>query len=399
MRTVYCDESGFTGNRLMDEDQPIFAFAGVCMAPDRAEAYVRELAEKHKLKATEFKGGSLCKRQRGQAVVRQVIEELADHAQVAFANKKYALCGKMFEYLIEPAVSPVNSLLYDIKFHKFVANVLYAFMIAQKASAESVFGRFEDALRGRTDRQLIAIPGTPAVTAIDLNDFVDNIITFLICNRKKIAEEVILDEPQRAGGWMLELSTTSLRSILVAFGADMEPMEVYCDESKPIADQTLIFDVMVGRTDVRKVPFAGRMHQVTFNLDRKIEMVDSRAYPGVQLADIFASATTFALNNPGHELSDVWFEHSEKFVHVDSVVPQLEFADLTRPDVAVSAMVFHELLNRSILGQPYLTDMREIIGIAQAGVAAEPERFPGSPADEDDFRYFYEDEDDEEEVG
>ena len=42
MRTIYCDESGFTGYNLLDPRQPIFAVASASIDEQRAEAILRE---------------------------------------------------------------------------------------------------------------------------------------------------------------------------------------------------------------------------------------------------------------------------------------------------------------------------------------------------------------------
>lgn len=39
--TVYCDESGFTGNNLLDKSQPVFAYAAVAIEPESAEAILQ----------------------------------------------------------------------------------------------------------------------------------------------------------------------------------------------------------------------------------------------------------------------------------------------------------------------------------------------------------------------
>jgi hypothetical protein len=39
---IYCDESGFTGNRLLDADQPIFTFASVASNEEEAQFIVEK---------------------------------------------------------------------------------------------------------------------------------------------------------------------------------------------------------------------------------------------------------------------------------------------------------------------------------------------------------------------
>lgn len=37
MKTIYCDESGFTGYNLLDPAQPVFAIASACIEEGEAE--------------------------------------------------------------------------------------------------------------------------------------------------------------------------------------------------------------------------------------------------------------------------------------------------------------------------------------------------------------------------
>ncbi len=39
MKCLYFDESGFTGNNLMDKDQPIFCYLGLECSPDIESAF------------------------------------------------------------------------------------------------------------------------------------------------------------------------------------------------------------------------------------------------------------------------------------------------------------------------------------------------------------------------
>ncbi len=181
---------------------------------------------------------------------------------------------------------------------------------------------------------------------------------------------------------MLELSLTALRSILAAFGEDMHPMEIFCDNSMPLEDQAGYLDAMIGRTEQVKIKFAGEEHSLIFNLARPIELVDSAAYPGVQLADVFASATIFALRNPEHELAKCWVRHSEKFVHPQSMVAQPEYADLSKPEVYVNALIFRRLVDLSVRGEAYLGQLPEIIMIAQDAVRSDPAKFASSSPDD-----------------
>ena len=368
MKTIYCDEAGFTGNRLWDNQQPYFSYASIEIEPDEARDYVESLRRSLRVDASELKGGALCRKPRGQAVVQRVLADHASRAQVILFDKRYSLAGKMFEYLFEPVLAPMSSLLYDIGFHKFVANGLYAQLCAGEGAADRAFLLFQDALRSRRHETLQAID--TAINTISPDNFSDKVITFLICNRGKIADEVVEDFPTTAGRWMLELTITALRTLLATYGSDMEPLSVFCDDSKPLAEQVEFFNVMVGRTDRQTISFDGHEHQITFNLASPIQLVSSASSPGVQLADVFASASAFAYKNPDHDLSKAWSSHSEAFVHECSVFPEPDCFDLQDPKTIVNCIVFQQLIDQAVRGENYFTHLPRLIQDAQEWVEA-----------------------------
>ena len=368
MRTIYCDESGYTGNRLLDDQQPYFAFSAVRIAPEESSQYVNEVCSRFNVQSQELKFGRLRRTNRGQEAIKKVITDLSSQTLVAVFDKKYALAGKMFEYLIEPAVSDISRFLYDINFHKFVASGLYAQMVCAKGSAEEAFSRFQQALCDRTESSVIAV--TDAFDSLAVETFVDKVLTFVTCNRKYISDEVVSEFTDPSNRWMLELSQTSLQCLLASHGEDMHPLEVFYDPSKPLSDHVPYFDVMIGRTEQRHVEFAGQRHQLIFNLSRSIEPAESTATPGIQLADIFAGISAYALTNRDNELSSFWYEASEGFVSENSVLPDLERYAPTNQEGIVNHYIFEELLRCALSGENYSESLPEFIPHAQSYVEA-----------------------------
>lgn len=366
MRTIYCDESGYTGNRLLDKQQPYFAFSTVCIDAEEARKYVEKLCSEFNIQSQELKGSRLRKTSKGQDAIKRVITDLSSQTLVSVFDKKYALAGKMFEYLIEPAVSCVSSLLYDINFHKFVASGLYAQMICARGSAEEAFSRFEQALRDRTESSIIKV--TDAFDSLAVETFVDKVLAFVMCNRKHISDEVVTEFTTPSNRWMLELSQTSLQCLLVSHGEDMHPLEVFYDPSKPLSDHIPYFDVMIGRTDQGIVEFAGQTHQLTFNLSRSIEPAESKTTPGIQLADIFASVSAYALTNRDNELSNFWHDASDGFISQDSVLPDLQRHAPPSQEGLVNYYVFEELLRCALAGEIYSASLPQFIPYVQAYV-------------------------------
>ena len=124
-QTIYFDEAGFTGNNLLDPEQPAFVYAGVAMNKERAARLHSDALSRFRISAQELKGASLLKNVRGRKAISWILAESRQYSHVMVANKEYALCGKFFEQIFEPALSDRNSLFYAIGFHRFIATLLY----------------------------------------------------------------------------------------------------------------------------------------------------------------------------------------------------------------------------------------------------------------------------------
>ena len=58
-QTIYCDEAGFTGNNMLDTEQPIFTYASVAMDQTEAKDLIMRIRQRHHIKAEELKGAQL----------------------------------------------------------------------------------------------------------------------------------------------------------------------------------------------------------------------------------------------------------------------------------------------------------------------------------------------------
>ena len=125
MKTVFCDESGFTGENLWHVDQPHFVYAAVSVPEDEAVDIVESTRREFSIRAAELHAAQLMRRDSGKRALMSIVELLVPRSAVVVFHKRYSLAAKMFEYLIEPAISDESSIFYDIGFHKFVANGLY----------------------------------------------------------------------------------------------------------------------------------------------------------------------------------------------------------------------------------------------------------------------------------
>ena len=79
--TVYCDEAGFTGNNLLDEHQPAFAYASVAIEESEADKVVRRIRADSRLQEPELKGARLAKSTRGRAAILDALRAHFGHVE------------------------------------------------------------------------------------------------------------------------------------------------------------------------------------------------------------------------------------------------------------------------------------------------------------------------------
>jgi hypothetical protein len=106
--TLYCDETGSTGNRLLDPAQPTFAERSWFMdheSTDVARDAVVQIEKRHRPGTTELKGANLVKSSHGQRMVREVCEALGKNGGVPYAyvvEKLYSVCGTIVDTFFDP---------------------------------------------------------------------------------------------------------------------------------------------------------------------------------------------------------------------------------------------------------------------------------------------------------
>ncbi len=189
IQTIYFYESGFTGNNLLNIDQPAFVYASVAIDPAQASAIHSELISSYRLDGNELKGKSLVRHKRGRDAISWLLDECKEYARISVSNKKYALAGKFFEYVFEPVLSSNNGLFYSTGFHKYIATIMYILFESRDAHAEEILREFEALTRTKASYHLEKLL-SPLNQDISLSDPLGQIITFTLCHRERIAAEV-----------------------------------------------------------------------------------------------------------------------------------------------------------------------------------------------------------------
>jgi hypothetical protein len=101
---VWFDESGNTGDDLLNEDQPVFALASVALSESDAKAVLAPVRAASS--AVELKFSKLCRRRRSLAAVLEMLGSpklTPSTVRLAVVDKPYMVVAKMCDILMEPA--------------------------------------------------------------------------------------------------------------------------------------------------------------------------------------------------------------------------------------------------------------------------------------------------------
>lgn len=359
-QNIYFDESGFTGNNLLNEKQNYFAYASVATTPDEAEMVATRVMKEYGVQGAELKGKNLVKFSRGRRAIDDILTHYQGRVKISISDKKYALAGKFFEYIFEPSLSEISSLFYGMNFHLFIANILYVEFLARGAGAEEIFAEFESLMREMDEAKLAGL--FSASTHHENSPIFKQIREFAILQRPEISRELESLRGGVAGKWVLDLTGSALGILLGHWGLMYDEITAICDESKPLMDKSDFFDGMIGRKgETIFVDSPTGKQPLTFNLSGPIQFASSKVTHGIQIADTLAAAAVFALTNADDPLAQKWAAMLPEIGKYGSVMPDFDHLDLDDLAVKRNAVVLMELHSRATKKENLLEGMVEYV--------------------------------------
>lgn len=358
---IYCDESGFTGNKLLDVDQPIFTFASVASNEEEAKFIVEKIIKDYGIQNGEIKSGNLVKSQKGLRALDEVLEILDGRYKICICDKKYVIAGKFFEYIFEPALAQKNSIFYRINFHRFITDYLHLKLVTQDKSAEVIFEEFYKVMKEGVDTPTASLFKIVS-TASDL--VLDQIQKFAHYNKDSFLEEMDGYLGNGSGKWLLDITTTCLFSSLGKWGQEIDILDVYCDSSKPLNANQEIFNVMVERTE-KKSQILEQMNleqPLTFRIKQPIQLVDSKSFYGIQLADAIAGSFNYAYKNfkdKENQFAQKWMNKifGDESALVTFLGGDYEYANVEKASVMLNWLILNHMVQKCDEGLPILDNI------------------------------------------
>lgn len=297
MKTVAFDESGHSGENLLDAEQPIYSLASVCLANDTAEALVSELLAGRQ--AGELKFKDLRRRSGGRRLVLQVLRSRAVPAgrrRISVAQKSWFLCAKIVDLLLEP-VATSSGAFYASGLHRDLATYLHAHAgtdlpIEVWRDFQEVFVR---AVRSGEQGPLHELcERLRAVKSASQDTLTGKIFSAVPVSIQYLEGEVRGEKARD----QLEPSVTSLVQQLQAWSEHLaEPFRVVHDDSNVV--RAWVQDLLaLSNSTIDPIEVTSDVATFRLPLQRfTVEFSTSESNASVQLADIFAGAAAWWLRD------------------------------------------------------------------------------------------------------
>ena len=109
------------------------------------------------IESQELKGSRLVRYGRGRKAISWILNEIKPHSHIVFVDKKYALCGKMFEYIFEPILKERSRIFYAINFHKFIATSVYMHSKVDDCYTNNMLREFTDMMKTMDSSKLDSV--------------------------------------------------------------------------------------------------------------------------------------------------------------------------------------------------------------------------------------------------
>lgn len=286
---VHVDESGYTGEDLINRQQPIFVLASICLSDANANRLVRTCFPR--IQAAELKHSTLAKRPRGQEMIVDLLKHLEPESCATYVvHKEFCLLTKLVDLWVEPAMHTLG-----VDFYEGGANIAFSNMcffclrtFESKGFLSKHLRRFQKMTRERTWKRYVGfwrgiyddLPQCREQTS----EIMDHFLTAesILGPRQVVAAE---DKP-------LDISLTCALQLAEEWTDRIDRrFEFVHDKSSAMAREKWMWDAIVSpELPKALVGFAHRKRKYPLLVTRTT-FEDSKTNTNLQLADVLAGAT------------------------------------------------------------------------------------------------------------
>lgn len=291
-KTIFLDESGYTGHDLMSSEQKVFVLAST----DFDEVESRELIRKFfpNSQAFELKHQALAKRPRGQQQIAALINELVKHKNrisVYVIHKKFYLFQKFVDCWLEPVMHQTEFNFYqdgmNIEFcnmaficlntfegEQFIDRLLTDYQTMLSKQSEESFFYFFNLLSNMCEH----VTKTESIRIVEFFSIIPQFLDFnhIATLGRNPNDPALTTAIQIVVHWKKKLSA---------------PFFLLHDQSSNLARKKSMWDAITSPTAPQASVGHGDHRTVEFPLNvLETRFVDSRLFPSLQITDILAGA-------------------------------------------------------------------------------------------------------------
>ncbi len=297
MVTIFLDESGYTGQDLLNKDQPAFVLATIRASERKCQQWKAKYFKI--VRATELKHAVLAKRPAQQKLVLDFLRSLSQQPQnvkVLVAHKRFALTAKLVDVLVEPVAAADGVNLYQEGAAANYANLLFYSLpaIGGEVFFEDLLRRFQVLIRTFTQEaydhffQPLITLQYPEPLGLLLAPFRHYHAKLGYAHLTDFRDQ--MERLQSVGG--LDIGLTSTLSLMIRWKeGSSEPIELIHDASTRMAKERHIWNALVDTSLTAKLDHPAEYKPLLPLGIARTRLEKSQDWAGLQLADVLAGAT------------------------------------------------------------------------------------------------------------
>ncbi len=288
---IYLDECGYTGEDLINPEQPVFTLASINFTEEKS----LELKERFfgSVKAKELKHNLLVKYPKQQNLIIDFLGYMShqrEHMKLLSVCKPYSLVCHLVDILVENSAYEDGIDLYDRGLNIALANLYFYCLPAfgGKEFFDKLSQQFQKMLRMRTESSYDDF--FRPLYEKQYSKELDELLVFIKYAHLRLGFEFIRDLPRN----MLDVGLSYALNLMALWRTDTtEELYLIHDRSSAMSKQSAIWNALVDPNvppkvvgyDRRKMTYPIAVHDTRFE--------DSENYVGLQLADVLAGALAY----------------------------------------------------------------------------------------------------------
>lgn len=289
---IYVDEAGNTGSDILNQQQQYFVLASVNFSDDE----LKELQTATNY-SKEFHFVKMKKNAQGRKALKTLLQHPLmnkEHIYWVWVDKKFCLYAEMTDIIIESVFYARGKNLYNKRGNIILANVFSSFAtnFSDKALIELFENSFVEMMRTKSENSIEEFYGLVGMIKNKaISEFAD--ILSIIEDSRNLIKKILYGKDK----YVLDTTVTSLFILIEHWYNKFQiNLNILTDDSKQIQEHESLIRKLINIKDSQAVGYDTRVSHFPLPVN-SLNMVDSKNYFGIQMADIIASAVSFVLND------------------------------------------------------------------------------------------------------